>query len=131
MTPELSKQMQEHDHFHNKAVKSKSPAHWSTYCKFRCKTNEAVKKANYYQECINNNKGNSAVLWKTLNEITSHDNKSGSVPTCISSDEVLYNKPQPVANVLNNYFTSFGMKLANTLKDQRNSLGWFSNIEVW
>ena len=60
-------------------------------------------KSNYYQECINNNKGNSAGLWKTLNEITSRDNKSGSVPTAISSDKVLYNKPQLVTNILNNY----------------------------
>ena len=132
MTPELSKLMQERDLFHKKAMKSKSPAHWSTYRKLRFKTNEAVKKAksSYYQECINNNKGNSAGLWKTLNEITSRDNKSGSVPTCISSDEVLHSKPQPVANVLNNYFTSIGTKLANALKNQCNSLGRYSSPET-
>lgn len=124
--------MQEHDLFHKKAMKCKSLAHRSTYCKLRFKTNEAVKKAksNYYQECINNNKGNSTGLWKTLNEITFRDNKSGSAPTCISSDEVLYNKPQPVANILNNYFTSIGTKLANTFRDKCNSFGWYSSCET-
>ena len=125
MTPELSKLMQERDLFHKKVIKSKSPAHWFTCRKLRFKTNEAVKKAksSYYQECINDNKGNSAGLWKTLNEITSRDNKSGSVPTCISSDGVLHSKPQPVANVLNNYFTSIGAKLANALKISATLLG--------
>ena len=78
------------------------------------------------QQC----KGNSAGLWKTLNEKTSRDNKSGSVPTCISSDGVLHSKPQPVANVLNNYFTSIGTKLANALKNQCNSLGRYSSPET-
>lgn len=46
MTPELSKLIQDRDHFHKKALKSKSSAHWSTYRKLRCKANEALKKAN-------------------------------------------------------------------------------------
>ena len=33
MTPELSKLMQECDHFHKKVLKSKSPAYWPTYRK--------------------------------------------------------------------------------------------------
>ncbi|PFX21386.1 hypothetical protein AWC38_SpisGene14144 [Stylophora pistillata] len=95
MTPQLSKLIQDRDRFHKKALKSNSAAVWSTYRKVRNKTNEEVKqaKSNYFQECINNNKDNGAGLWKTLNEITNRENKSGSGPTCISSDEVLDNNP--------------------------------------
>ena len=49
---------------------------------------------------MENNEGNNAGLWNILNEITSPDNKSGSVPTCTSSDGVLYNKPQLATNVI-------------------------------
>ena len=63
MTPELSKLMQDRDRFHRKALKSNSAALWSTYRKLRNQTNEEVKKAkSNFQECINNNKDNSAGL---------------------------------------------------------------------
>ena len=65
-----------------------------------------------------------------LSKLDQQTYKSGSVPKCISSDRVLHSKPQPVANVLNNYFTSIGTKLANALKNQCNPLGRYSSPET-
>ena len=55
-------------------------------------------------------------MWKTLNELTCRSSKSGTIPTCIESDEVIHTNPTSVAKILNEYFTTIGLKLANQIK---------------
>ena len=83
ITSELSNAMQDRDYHHRKAVKTNSPYHWKMYKKVKAYVNKTVKKckADYYQDLINKNKGNSGELWKSLNKITSR--KSSSPPSCI------------------------------------------------
>ena len=69
LTAKLKDVMRDRDYHHRKAVKSNSEFHWNMYKKLKCLVNKQVKKskADYYLELINNNKGNSSGLWKTLN----------------------------------------------------------------
>ncbi len=104
--------MQDRDYHHRKAIKSNSEFHCNLYKKLKCLVTKQVKKstADYYLELINRNKSNSSGLWKILNEITSR--KSTSPVTCIEADGVTYTDSQSIAEVLNDYFSSIGSKLA-------------------
>ena len=104
--------MRDRDYHHRKAIKSNSEFHWNMYKKLKCLVTKQVKKskADYYLELINRNKSNSSGLWKILNEITSR--KSTSPVTCIEADGVTYTDSQSIAEVLNDYFSSIGSKLA-------------------
>jgi hypothetical protein len=64
---------------------------------------------------VNANKDNPSELWKTLNELTSRS-KSGTNPSCIISEEKPITDQKSIATILNEYFTSIGRKLADTIK---------------
>ena len=93
-------------------MKYKSLAHWEIYRKSRLFVNKEVKrcKSEYYQNLIENNRGNRAQLWKTLIEVTSR--KSTSRPTCIIADGVTSTEPISIAEALNVHFTTISTKLA-------------------
>ena len=112
LTAKLKDAMRDRDYHHRKAIKSNSEFHWNMYKKLKCLVTKQVKKskADYYLELINRNKSNSSGLWKILNEITSR--KSTSPVTCIEADGVTYTDSQSIAEVLNDYFSSIGSKLA-------------------
>ena len=120
LTTKLKDVMQDHDYHHRKAVKSNSEFHGNTYKKLKCLVNKQVErsKADYYLELINNNKGNSSGLWKTLNEITGR--KLTSSVTCIEADGISYTDSKSVAEVLNNHFFSVGFRLADGIKTSLN-----------
>ena len=86
ITSDLSSAMQDRDYHHRKAVKTNSSHHWKLYKKLKIYINKAVKKckAEYYQDLINKNKGNSRELWKTLNKVTSR--KSSPPPSNIETN---------------------------------------------
>ena len=73
ITSNLSNAMRDRDYHRRKAVKSNSEYHWKLYKQAKISVNKLIKKckSEYYLDLINKNKGNSSVLWKTLNEITS------------------------------------------------------------
>ena len=93
LTSELCSLMQERDFDHRKAVKSNSSHHWKMFRNLKNKVNMLVKKskADHYRNLIDNNKGNSGELWKSLNKITSR--KSTSYPSCIEADNVSNTDP--------------------------------------
>ena len=84
---------------------------------FRLVNKEVKKrKAEYYSDLINENKGNAKELWKTLNEITSK--KSNSTITSIEADGVLYAETSEIAQALNTHFSNIGTKLAARIKEK-------------
>ena len=116
LTSELRSLMQERDFHHRKAVKSNSSNHWKMFRNLKNKVNMLVKKskADHYRNLIDNNKGNSGELWKSLNKITSR--KSASYPSCIEADNVLNTDPVSIAEALNLHFSTIGTKLAQNIK---------------
>ena len=83
-----------------------------------CLVNKEVKKrkAEYYSDLINKNKGNPKELWKTLNEITSK--KSNATITSIEADGVLYTETNEIAQALNTHFSHIETKLAARIKEK-------------
>ena len=120
LTAKLKDVMQDRDYHHRKAGRSNSEFHWNMYKKLKCLVNKQFKKskADYYLELINNNKGNSTGLWKTLNEIT--ECKLTSSVTCIEADGISYTDSKSIAEVLNNNFSSVGSRLADGIKANLN-----------
>ena len=120
LTAKLKDVMRDRDYHHRKAVKSNSEFHCNMYKKLKCLVNKQVKKskADYYLELINNNKGNSSGLWKTLNEITGR--KLTSSVTCIEANGISYTDSKSIAEVLNNHFSSVGSRLADGIKASLN-----------
>ena len=116
LTSELRSLMQERDFHHRKAVKSNSSHHWKMFRNLKNKINMLVKKskADHYRNLIDNNKGNSGELWKSLNKITSR--KSTSYPSCIEADNVSNTDLVSVAEALNLHFSMIGTKLAQNIK---------------
>ena len=112
LTAKLKDAMRDRDYHHRKAIKSNSEFHWNMYKKLKCFVTKQVKKskADFYLELINRNKNNSSELWGILNETTSR--KCTSPVTCIEADGVTYTDAQSIAEVLNDYFSSIGSKLA-------------------
>ena len=115
ITPDLKLAMCDRDFHHSKAIKTKSPHHWTMYKKLRLYVNKQVCecKSDYYQDLILKNKGNPSNLWKTFNDVTGRKNTPGV--TCINADKVTYTDPKSIAETLNSLFTSIGSILAAKL----------------
>ena len=117
ITPELTKLMRERDFHQKQAHKTNSEYHWVKFRQLRNFINNQIKlaKSKYYRDTINADKYNPSGLWKTLNELTSR-NISGQNPSCIISEDEPVSDQKSIATILNDYFTSIGMKLAEKIK---------------
>ena len=118
ITSNLSNAMRDRDYHRRKAVKSNSEYHWKLYKQAKISVNKLIKKckSEYYLDLINKNKGNSSVLWKTLNEITSR--KSSAPITSIEIDGTSQTDVKSIVEGLNSHFSSIGMKLATLIKSR-------------
>ena len=116
MNAQLSEAMHKRDHYHRKALKTKSGNHWSRYKKLRNYVNREIRrcKSEYYSKLITENKSNPSALWKTLNDITSR--KERTPISCIEADGVQYCSNKSIAKILNDHFSTTGIKLAKNLK---------------
>ena len=116
LTSELRSLMQERDFHHRKAVTSNSSHQWKMFRNLKNKVNMMVKKskADHFRNLIDNDKGNSGELWKSLKKITSR--KSTSYPSCIEADNVSNTDPVSIAEALNLHFSTIGTKLAQNIK---------------
>ena len=119
MNARLSEAMHKRDHYHRKALKSKSGNHWSRYKELRNYVNKEIKrcKSEYYSKLITENKSNASALWKTLNDTTSR--KERTPISCIEADCVQYCSNKSIAKILNDHFSTIGTKLAQKLNSYR------------
>ena len=62
LTPDLSTAMQEREFYHRKAIRSNSPSMWKKVKKLKSPVNKQLseRKANYFRDLIQKNRGNSA-----------------------------------------------------------------------
>ena len=117
ITPELTKLMRERDFHQKQAHKTNSEYHWVKFRQLRNFINNQIKlaKSKYYRDTINADKDNPSGLWNTLNELTSRNISEKNLSCIISADEPVSDQ-KSIATILNDYFTSIGMKLAEKTK---------------
>ena len=77
VTSKLSEIRRDRDYHHKKARKSNSKYHWGMYRKLRNLANREDKrlKSEYFCNLINDSKGDSAKMWKSLKQVNP-DSKS-------------------------------------------------------
>ena len=98
---------------HRIAKRSGSQIHWDSYKKMRNTITNKIrtKKSEYFTSAIEENKGNSPMLWKKLKEVL--PKKQKSIPNSIISlhGENIDN-PTDIADTLNEYFSTIGTRMA-------------------
>ena len=72
-------------------------------------------KKKHYQELISKNKGNSKKIWEILNEVTGLQKRKYNHIKCLKTEGVTVNDGKDVANVMNDFFTSIDVTLAETI----------------
>ena len=122
ITSELKKQMRDRDALKVKAIQSRDPNDWLNFKKQRNIVNNKIMLAKqaYYQNTLNERKGDSKKTWQIINELTSR--KSGK----ISVKELKVNgysitNPVDLANEFNNHFATIGPKLAEDIPCSNNN----------
>ena len=117
MNSQISDSMKERDWAHRKARKSNSARHWSMYAKLRNKVNGLVRtsKSKYYCDMIEEAKGDSDKVWKTVNKACNRNSSSESIQ-CIISDGVQHITSQSIASSMNSFFASIGRILASRIQ---------------
>ena len=117
ITPELTELLRDRDYHKKQTHKTNSEYHWQHFRQLRNHVNSQIKlaKSKYFQDLVNTNKDKPSELLKTLNELTSRK-KSETGPSCIISEDKTITDQKSIASILNEYFTSIGTKLADTIK---------------
>ena len=97
--------MNTRDHFHKKALQTKSDLMWNRYKHYRNLVNRMVnqQKKAYIDSLLQENKGNPGALWKTLKSLT-NANVSEKITLQVSGNEIT--DSGEVANIFSNYFSS-------------------------
>ena len=89
---------------------------YKTYCNKLTHVKEQAKRK-YYQGLVLASKHNMKFLWKTINDIAKYKKKTISLITeltCDTGEKITSSKE--MANMLNNYFSEIGQKLAANIK---------------
>ncbi len=99
ITKDILHCMRERDHH-------KSVGNFTEYKNMRNKCVSLVREAKktYYQSCIKNSNGDSAKLWKHIQELAPDDSKSA--PTAIKDGETTLTDTQQLCESFNKYFST-------------------------
>ena len=105
------------------APKTNCPNDWSKYKRSKC-CDEFCGKSNrmYFQQSIDNNKGNPKGIWKALKFLTKSQ-KSTKITEFRREDGTLETDTSAMANILNEYFVNIaqGLKQSQTSSVSFNS----------
>lgn len=87
-----------------------------SYNNYKNKLHVLIKKAkiHYFKEQINQNKGNTSQLWKTIKSICNEE-KGHQVISCIRHGDSVLTDPILVASTFNEYFSNIGKSLADKI----------------
>ena len=106
------------------ARKTNCPNDWSKYKRSKCYVTNLVGKSNrmYFQQSIDNNKGNPKGIWKALKSLTKSQ-KSTKITELRREDGTLETDTSAMANILNEYFVNIaqGLKQSQTSSVSFNS----------
>ena len=78
-------------------------------------------KIKYYQNKINQNKGNTANLWQCVNEIVKNNAKKGEIREIKVESGDTSKDNYEISNTFTKYFTQIGGKLADAIKQKSNA----------
>ena len=91
----------------------------NTYKRYKNKLNHIIKgaKKKYYEEQLISYKGNSKLLWKTLNNIMNKQKSNRILPNEFigSNNENVLSNPYIIANKFNDYFVNVGPGIASKI----------------
>ena len=116
ITSELKKQMHDRDILKLRAIRSKNPNDGVHFKRQRNKVNSATRLAKqvYYQNMLNEHKGDSRKTWQIINELSSRNFVETSVKQ-LNVNEQSVTAPAEIAHEFNRYFATIGPKLASDI----------------
>ena len=117
ITHEILELIKERDKVLLEFKRSNQKSSYEQFCKIRNLIQNKVKKAKnyFYNDKVEECKGLSSQLWKTLKSMGLSKGTPGSSKISLSEGEEIICKNFKVANIFNNFFTSVAEKLVNKL----------------
>ena len=116
ITHEIVELMKERDKVLLEFKRSNQKSSFEQFCKIRNLIQNKVKKANFfYNDKVEECKGSSSQLWKTLKSIGLSKGTPGSSKISLSEGEEIIFENLKVANMFNKFFTSVAEILVNKL----------------
>jgi len=97
-----------------KAIPSGNACDWMIFKKCCNAVNSEIKqvKEKFFKNALRENKGNSRMTWRIINELTSRKIHSSSVKG-IKLDNSSISDPLEPSSAFNDHFSSIGLKLIN------------------
>ena len=116
LNADIRNHMKRRDHHHAKAIKLKTTEQWSIYRTLRNKTTSLIREAkrDYCSNLIEENKEDSAKLWKSLKSAISTNAKCSNIG-CLDTTTGLTYEPKQIAQGLAHYFGSVVQKIRGGL----------------
>ena len=117
MTHEILQLIKERDKLILEFKRSNQKSSYEQFCKIKNLIQNKVKKAknSFYNDKVEECKGASSQLWKTLKSIGLSKGTPGSSKISLSEGEEIIFENIKVANIFNNFFTSVAEKLVHKL----------------
>ena len=105
--------MRQRDRAHKIAKRSGSQNNWDVYKKLRNSVTEQIrsKKSEHFTSTIEENKGNSSVMWKKLKEVL--PNKQKIVANSLLSQHGVADDLADIADIFNEHFSAVGERLVS------------------
>ena len=111
MTLEIAKLISDWDFYLKKAKGDKSSNHWMKYKNLRNDVHRHIEKAksDYYNNILQECRGDSAKLWKAFNQVL--PSKLTSTFSSLKIDDTTYTTAKSIADGFNKFFVSIGNTL--------------------
>ena len=126
MTNEIISLIKKRQKLYKIYLKNSSDNNWSNFTSYRNKVTHKIEhtKRNYYNQKIQQTKGNSKKLWQTINDIiTIKNNKQPTqLNICNESNNIITDSHQ-VSNLFNHYFSTIGTELSKKITSPVNYQG--------
>ena len=112
LTANIRNHMKRRDYHHAKALKLKTTEQWSAYRTLRNKTTSLIRaaKRDYYSNLVEENKGDSSKLWKSLKSAVSTNTKNSNIG-CLETTNGLTYEPGKIVQGFAHYFGTAVQKL--------------------
>ena len=111
---DILKLMRQRDCASKLAKRSGSQDDWNAYKKLRNITTEKIRsrKSEYFKSTIEENKGNSSILWKKLKDVL--PNKQKMIPkSIVTNDGKIFDDLTDIADAFNEHFSTIGSRMAS------------------
>ena len=98
-------------------LRSKNAYYWTNFKIYRNKIKHLllISKKSYYNDYFTNNKSNIKETWKGIKQLITLKPTKNSFPTMLKVGNLQLSNSQLIANAFNNYFSTVGSNLANSI----------------